>query len=45
MPYINFSEDDLYRANTSDLVSYLEGRGERMKKLLSTLTVAKHMTV
>ena len=25
MPYINFSEDDLYRANNADLVSYLGG--------------------
>lgn len=36
MPYINFSEDDLYRANTSDLVSYLERRGERVKRVGST---------
>ena len=36
MPYINFSEDDLYRANTADLVSYLERRGERMKRVGST---------
>lgn len=36
MPYINFSKDDLYRANTSDLVSYLEGRGERVKQVGST---------
>ena len=36
MPYINFSEDDLYRANTIDLVSYLERRGERVKRVGST---------
>ena len=36
MPYINFSEDDLYRANTADLVSYLEQRGERVKRVGST---------
>ena len=36
MPYINFSEDDLYRANTADLAAYLERRGERMKKVGST---------
>ena len=36
MPYINFSDDDLYRANTADLVSYLERRGERMKRVGST---------
>ena len=36
MPYINFSEDDLYRANTTDLVSYLERRGERVKRVGST---------
>ena len=36
MPYINFSEDDLYRANTADLVSYLERRGERVKRVGST---------
>ena len=28
MPYINFSEDDLYRANTANLVSYLESHGQ-----------------
>ena len=31
--YINFSEDDLYRANSADLVSYLQSRGERVKKV------------
>ena len=31
-----FSDDDLYRANTADLVSYLERRGERMKRVGST---------
>lgn len=36
MPYINFSEDDLYRANATDLVSYLEQHGERVKKVGST---------
>lgn len=36
MPYINFSEDDLYRANNADLVSYLGGRGERVKRVGST---------
>lgn len=36
MPYINFSQDDLYRANTADLVSYLERRGDRVKKVGST---------
>ncbi len=36
MPYINFSEDDLYRANTADLVSYLERHGERVQKVGST---------
>ena len=34
--YINFSEDDLYRANTADLVSYLEQHGERVKRVGST---------
>ena len=37
MPYINFSEDDLYRANNADLVSYLGGRGERVKRVGSSL--------
>ena len=36
MPYINFSEDDLYRANNADLVSYLERHGERVKRVGST---------
>lgn len=36
MPYINFSEDDLYRANNIDLVTYLGGRGERVKRVGST---------
>ena len=36
MSYINFSEDDLYRANTADLVSYLERHGERVKRVGST---------
>ena len=34
--YINFSEDDLYRANSADLVSYLERHGERVKRVGST---------
>ena len=50
MSCINFSEGDLYCANTADLVSYLEGWGECMKKFFShtstsTLTVSEHMTV
>ncbi len=36
MPYINFSEDDLYRANNADLVSYLGGYGGHVKKVGST---------
>lgn len=36
MPYINFSEDDLYRANTANLVSYLESHGQRVKPVGST---------
>ena len=36
MSYINFSEDDLYRANNADLVSYLGGCGGRVKKVGST---------
>ena len=36
MPYINFSEDDLYRANNADLVSYLGGCGSRVKRVGST---------
>lgn len=36
MPYINFSEDDLYCANNADLVSYLGGCGGRVKKVGST---------
>ena len=36
MAYIKFSEDDLYRANNADLVSYLGGRGERVKRVGST---------
>ena len=36
MPYINFSEDDLYRANNADLVSYLSGCGGHVKKVGST---------
>ena len=36
MPYINFSEDDLYRANNADLVSYLGGCGGHVKRVGST---------
>ena len=36
MPYINFSDDDLYRANTADLVSFLQSHGEQVKKVVST---------
>lgn len=36
MPYINFAEDDLYRANNADLVSYLGGCGGHVKKVGST---------
>ncbi len=36
MPYINFSEDDLYRANNADLASYLTRHGERVKRVGST---------
>ena len=36
MPYINFSEDDIYRANNADLVSYLGGCGGRVKRVGST---------
>ncbi len=36
MPYINFSDDDLYRANTADLVSFLQSQGEQVKKVGST---------
>ena len=36
MPYINFSEDDLYRANNADLASYLIRHGERVKRVGST---------
>lgn len=36
MPYINFSEDDLYRANTTDLVSFLQSHGERVERVGST---------
>ena len=36
MPYINFSDDDLYRANTADLVSFLQSHGEQVKKIGST---------
>ena len=36
MPYINFSEDDLYRANNADLVAYLGGCGGHVKNVGST---------
>ena len=36
MSYINFSEDDLYRANNADLVSYLGGCSGRVKRVGST---------
>ena len=36
MPYIKFSDDDLYRANTADLVSFLQSHGEQVKKVGST---------
>ena len=36
MPYINFSDDDLYRANTADLVSFFQNHGEQVKKVGST---------
>lgn len=36
MPYINFSDDDLYRANNADLVAFLESRGERVKRVGAT---------
>lgn len=49
MPYINFSEDDLYRANTADLVSFLQSHGGNVKKSVrptntSTRTAAEHTT-
>ncbi len=34
--YINFSDEDLYRANTVDLVSFLQHRGERLQRVGST---------
>lgn len=36
MPYINFSDEDLYRANNADLVTFLESRGERVKRVGAT---------
>ncbi len=36
MSYINFSEDDLYRANNADLVSYLGGCSGHVKRVGST---------
>ena len=46
----HFLEDDLYRANTVDLVSYLESWDVCVKKLFThtsayTSTAAEHMTV
>ena len=40
MHYINFSEDDLYRANNADLASYLTRHGERVKRVGSILGTA-----
>ena len=36
MPYINFSDEDLYCANNADLVTFLESRGERVKRVGAT---------
>ena len=36
MPYINFSDEDLYRANNADLVKFLESHGERVKRVGAT---------
>lgn len=36
MPYINFSDEDLYRANNADLVTFLESHGERVKRVGAT---------
>lgn len=36
MPYINFSDEDLYRANNADLVAFLESHGERVKRVGAT---------
>ena len=36
MAYINFSDEDLYRANNTDLVTFLESRGERVKRVGAT---------
>ncbi len=36
MAYINFSDEDLYRANNADLVTFLESRGERVKRVGAT---------
>lgn len=36
MPYINFSDEDLNRANNADLVAFLESRGERVKRVGAT---------
>lgn len=36
MPYINFSNEDLYRANNADLVTFLESHGERVKRVGAT---------
>ena len=36
MPYINFSDEDLYRANNADLVAFLERYGERVKRVGAT---------
>lgn len=36
MAYINFFDEDLYRANNADLVAFLESRGERVKRVGAT---------
>lgn len=36
MAYINFSDEDLYRANNADLVTFLESHGERVKRVGAT---------
>ena len=36
MPYINFSDEDLNRANNADLVTFLESHGERVKRAGAT---------
>ncbi len=36
MAYVKFTDEDLYHANNTNLVSYLAMRGERVKKVGST---------